>query len=352
MKRESLWCDPVLVAAVQVLVLTAALHGQEAGYDVVAVWGRHGAADGEFRHPVSIAVGPQHCVYVVDQGNARIQKFASDGRFLAKWGAPDKSRGGYGGSGNTAGKLRAPRGIAVDAAGRVYVVEWGNHRVQRFTSNGEFVAKWEGRGSEDGLLNFPTGVAAAPNGDVYVADQGNARLQAYSAAGRYLRKIARYGCRPCDVVVAAAGSIHIVESRGRFWTFDPDGSVVGWRGKGHRVESPDVKQTGWFDADQTYSVTTGTGFWAEPGNRPGEFDGAQGIGVDSHGNVYVADSGNHRIQKFGAQGKLLSVWGAKGGKPGQFNWPYDVAVDADGSVYVADKYNHRVQKFARVRDDK
>lgn len=335
---------PVLAA---LLALTAPLaSGQRVTYEFVQAWGSPGAGDGQFKQPVSLALDAHDNVYVVDQGNSRIQKFTHDGAFLAAWGKPDRARAGYGGTGNTAGAFRVPCGIAVGPAGHVYVVEWGNHRVQKFTPAGQFVAKWGGRGAEDGLLSFPTGVGVDAGGTVYVADQDNARVQAYSGTGTYLTKVVKYGCRPCDVALSPGGTIVVAESRGRFWIFAADGSVIGWAGLGHDVGVPEVKRTGWFEQAQTYSLETGTGFWAEQGVGPGQFTDPRGLGVDAQGNVYVADSGNHRIQAFAPDGTLLAMWGSQGKEPGQFNWPYDVAVGRTGTVYVVDKYNHRVQTFA------
>ena len=69
------------------------------------------------------------------------------------------------------------------------------------------------------------------------------------------------------------------------------------------------------------------------------------MAVAADGSVYVADRGNHRIQKFDADGVFVTKWGSSGTGNGQFNLPFGVAVAADGSVYVADRGNHRIQKF-------
>ena len=85
--------------------------------------------------------------------------------------------------------------------------------------------------------------------------------------------------------------------------------------------------------------------------EPGQLQRPRGLRVAPDGSIYVADSGNHRIQHFSADGTVLQAWGtfadlSKGAAPGgTFNEPWDVAVAPDGSVYVADTWNHRVQKF-------
>ena len=84
----------------------------------------------------------------------------------------------------------------------------------------------------------------------------------------------------------------------------------------------------------------------QPGSEPGEMADPRGLAVDKAGNVYVADSNNHRIQKFDGQGTFLKNWGSQGPEAGQFQEPWGVAADAQGNVYVADTWNHRVQKFS------
>lgn len=88
------------------------------------------------------------------------------------------------------------------------------------------------------------------------------------------------------------------------------------------------------------------------GSGVGQFNNAHGVAVAADGSLYVADSGNHRIQHIGADGQVLEVWGtfadvAQGDAPGgTFNEPWGVAVGPDGSVYVTDTWNHRIQKFS------
>ena len=68
--------------------------------------------------------------------------------------------------------------------------------------------------------------------------------------------------------------------------------------------------------------------------------------MDGHGNVYVADVYNHRIQKFSGDGRFITKWGSRGSADGQFTDPFGVAVDGQGNVYVAENGNARIQKFS------
>jgi len=85
--------------------------------------------------------------------------------------------------------------------------------------------------------------------------------------------------------------------------------------------------------------------WGSLGSENGEFDSPSGIVLDWGGYVYVADSENHRIQKFDSEGNFLFAWGSSGTETGQFNFPVGVSTDSSGYVYVVDQGNERVQKF-------
>ena len=85
--------------------------------------------------------------------------------------------------------------------------------------------------------------------------------------------------------------------------------------------------------------------WGTYGDGDGQFAAPYGVTVTSNGNVYVADTNNHRIQWFTSEGVFINKWGIEGTEDGQFGEPADVAVASDGSVYVADLDNHRIQKF-------
>jgi predicted membrane-bound mannosyltransferase/sugar lactone lactonase YvrE len=98
---------------------------------------------------------------------------------------------------------------------------------------------------------------------------------------------------------------------------------------------------GWLDitAEQVFGAGIGTG--------AGQFQSPQGIAVADDGSIFVADSYNHRIQKFDRNGQFITSIGgpAAANQPGLFNEPWSVAVAPDGTLYIADTWNHRVQHF-------
>ena len=85
--------------------------------------------------------------------------------------------------------------------------------------------------------------------------------------------------------------------------------------------------------------------WGSHGSEKGQFNLAHGIAVDASRNVYVADTYNHRIQKFDSDGNFIRMWGRQGQGKGQFDKPMGITVDSSGNVYVAGQRNHRIQKF-------
>jgi DNA-binding beta-propeller fold protein YncE len=103
-------------------------------------------------------------VYVLDNGNSRIQKFDATGGFLKKWGflcvVPGDCDGGFVG----------PYAIALDAHENIYVADTGNHRVQKFDSEGNFIRKWGTRGTGPAEFTEPKRICVDANGDVYVGD--------------------------------------------------------------------------------------------------------------------------------------------------------------------------------------
>ncbi len=82
------------------------------------------------------------------------------------------------------------------------------------------------------------------------------------------------------------------------------------------------------------------------GTGNGQFKAMKGLAVDPSGHVWVADSGNNRVQEFTSEGTFVRTFGSSGTGNGQFKEPEGIAVDASGDVWVADTYNNRLQEFS------
>ncbi len=288
-----------------------------------AVFGTSGSDPGKFNRPGALAVAANGNLYVADTLNNRIQEVQSDGTPVAQWGSLGSAPGQFA---NPA--PNAPMGVAVAPDGDVYVGDAGNHRVQRFSSPG--VPEGEplgGVGTAPGLFNNARGLTIGSGGDLYVADSGNSRIQRFTSAGSFADEWGSIGSgtnqfsQPAGIAAAASGDIYVAEGTGaneRVQRFDAAGGFLGTWGAGQ----PDPN-----DLD------------------PGEFDQPEGIAVSPlSGEVYVADTLNHRIQRFDPDGIHIQSWGSLGGGDGQLELPRAIAFAANGDLYVAEGAS--VQQFS------
>ena len=108
-----------------------------AGVCFITKWGTFGLSNGRFNHPNGIAVDSSGNVFVADYNNDRIQKFTNSGTFIRAWGT----------LGSLDGQFDHPWDVALDSSGNVFVADTWNDRIQKFTNNGNFLAKWGTSGS-------------------------------------------------------------------------------------------------------------------------------------------------------------------------------------------------------------
>ncbi|MDW8395821.1 MAG: PKD domain-containing protein [Anaerolineae bacterium] len=353
------------------------------GTYLATIGGTCGTGNTQLCQPRGLAVFGNR-LYVADAGNHRVQIFnittPASPSYVGTLGQT-----GVSGSGNN--QFNWPHGVAVDT-NYIYVADTGNHRVQVFDrSSLDYVATiGTGFGSSDAQFKYPTDVAVDAAGNIYVADFGNLRVQQFNSSRAYQRTYGTTGVpypaannrfnNPEGVAVGPDGSLYIVEGKGhRLVKLDANGVpqwAVGTAGlQGDRDDqfaylsdvavSPEGRI---FTAAQWGRVR-----WMPAGshriqifNPDGSFYGAfggygsgsyqfiapTGLAFDAQGNLYVADSENHRVQIYDrhlAYVATLGITGTAGSGNNQFNRPYDVAVDRDGNIYVADEGNDRIQVF-------
>ena len=180
-------------------------------------------------------------------------------------------------------------------------------------------------GSGDGQVLTPRAIAIDPSDSVFVADQ-NDRIQKFNSSGVFQFKFGTGGSGT-GAVVAASG-VAVDRTTGDIYVSD-----------GFSERTSGIVQK--FNASGVFQFA-----WGTAGSGNGQFlNGAGGVAVDSAGNVYVTDLGNHRIEKFTSAGSFVMSWGSSGNGNGQFSGPEGIAIDASDNVYIADTGNHRVQKF-------
>ncbi|MGK2938763.1 MAG: SBBP repeat-containing protein [Solirubrobacteraceae bacterium] len=224
----------------------------------------------------------------------------------------------------------------------------------------------------NGTLRFPQSIAIGTDGNVYVGDQGTHVIQVFRPDGEFLRTVGEPGTRPGELTAVGAlaaapdGSIVAADGSNRIERFAADGSrITGWGGTGTAVGRFRFGGGRANDAGAGGGLAVGgdTVYVADSGNNRVQrfaLDGSRGAeivkpGVLSHPKglavrktrLFVADDQNHRILVMDTGGRqITTIGGGSGERPGQLNYPYGVALDPAGRVFVADNMNQRILRFS------
>jgi len=300
----------VLATAFSVLLLAGVATNQSFGdnaHSYVLQWGSFGQIDGgHFFQLESLSVDNEGNVYVTDSGNARIQKFTSDGQFLETWGV----------SGIDNGEFKKPTGIAT-YENNVYVVDSEQARIQVFDSTGKFLQSWGKFGSDQGEFFYPQGISISNDGVVYVADTKNHRIQQFTTDGEFLSSFGIFG--PGDGRLRTPIDVALGENY--VYVSDPGNSKI---------------------EKYTYEGISVGSFDYNFGGSPTQ---PYGLTVDPDGNIYFTDLYKHRIVKIDPEGTTLKIFGSVGSDKGKFIAPKDIVLDDKGYLFVTEYGNNRIQKF-------
>lgn len=316
-------------------------------------WGDGGPAAGaRLDSPTGLALAPDGVLYIADTGNGRIRRVDPKGVITTVAGA-----GRSGSLGDAlpalAARLFAPSALSLDAAGGLFIADPAVSRVRRlsaaamlFNVAGTGVAGFNGDGvAASAQLNQPAGVVAAPDGRVFIADTGNHRIRVLSlsgtlstVAGRGLRGYAGDGGRALDALLDSPAGLAL-DRHGNLYIADR------WN---HAIRK--------LDASGTIVTVAGRGLPGFSGDggpaTQARLNHPTAVAVDAQGNLYIADTENHRIRKVGPDGIIRTIAGdgipgfeGDGGPAHQarLRLPSAIAVDPQGNVYVADRNNHRVR---------
>ena len=218
---------------------------------------------GMFDFPHGLDIDDEGHVWVADQRGHRVVKFDAEGNHLLTIG----ERGNPG----DPPLLNEPTDVIVTAAGDIFITEGhsfapGANRVTKWAADGAFVMSWGGTGSGPGEFNVPHTIALDSQGRLFVGDRANNRIQIFDQEGTLLDVWYQFG-RPSGIAIGADDRIYVADSES-YGTDNP-----GWK-KGIRVGSA-------RDGSVDYLIED-----LEP--TAIEHSGAEGVGVDSAGNVYGA----------------------------------------------------------------
>lgn len=273
--------------------ITNAIGTGEAGYEADNV----AASGAKLNFPMAIARASNGTLYIADTFNQRIRTVQADGQIRTVVGT---GLSGFSGDGAaaTAALISSPYGVAVDSAGNIFFSDSRNNMVRKVGTNGTITRLagtgvkgygGEGTNAVDAWMNLPTAIVVDSAGVVYVSDTLNNRV----------RKITT------------------------------DGKISGVAGTGQ----PNANGDGGPATEAA-------------------LQGPEGLAFDSAGNLYIADTFNHRIRKVAPDGIITTVVGT--GTPGfsgdggpatqaQLNYPRSVYMDASGTLYIADTLNNRIR---------
>jgi len=279
-----------------------------------------GTGEGALTSPRNMEPGPDGLIYVADSGNHRIQVFDRDGQFVRGWGS----------FGSEPGQFNEPWGLAIDDQ-YLYVADTWNHRIQKFTLDGTLVGVFGQSGSpaaEDpsgglGLFFGPRDIVLLGDDRLLVTDTGNHRLQELTRDGEFISVIGSFGNQlgqfnePVGLAVGPDGSVFVADT---------------WNGRIQRL-SPDLVPTGEWHVEA----------WAGQSinNKPY-------LATDSNGRIYVTDPEGYRVLIFSPNGAYLNRFGQFGTDANSLGLPNGIAVAADDTLWVADAGNHRVLGYPPV----
>ena len=237
----------------------------------VRSWG-----EGVFSNPHGVTIGPDGSVYCADAGDHTVRKFTTDGTLLMTIGEKDRPS-----APNSGEPFNRPTQVAVDLnSGDLFVSDgYSNARVHKYTAEGDLLFSWGESGTGPGEFNTVHNVAIDDDGWVYVADRENHRIQVFSSTGEFETQWGDLAAAACIAVATSGDRLAYV---GEFYAGIPANPTGygNWTGKrlGPRVSV--------FDRNGDLKARVGD----EPkGMEPGRFITPHGIAVDSHGDIYVAE---------------------------------------------------------------
>ncbi len=304
-------------------------------------------------YPNGLAIDIVGNLYIVDSGNHRIRRVDSSGMITTIAGTGE---GGYSGDGGPAvtAQLLFPTGIVADGAGNLYVADTDNQRIRRINSSGtittlagtgEQVFGGEGGPAVEAQLAYPRGVAVDGSGHVYIADSGNSRVRRIDSSGM-ITTVAGTGEGGYSGDGGPAGTAQLNSPSGV--AVDGSGNVYIADTQNHRIRRVDA--TGMII---TIAGTGESGYSGDGGPAvAARLNAPAGVAVDGSGNLFIADTVNERIRRVDSSGNITTIAGTGMGYSGdggpavaaQLSAPAGIAVDGSGNLYIADDFNRRIRR--------
>lgn len=313
------------------------------------------------KFPVGVAAGAGGTIYVTVQDDNSVFKITASGAVTTLAGAP--SSGNADGTGSAA-RFSRPQGLATDAGGNVYVADVNNSTIRKITPEGVVTTLAGQAGTFDyadgagsnARFYAPYGLAVDSSGNVFVADTYNHSIRKITPGG-VVTTLAGSGLRRetgAPQFYGLAGSADGPADLARFWY--PHGIAIDSSGTLYIADTINrtIRKISPAGVVSTLAGMAGVEGSADGIGSAARFQSPLGIGLDSGGNVYVADSGNQTIRKITPAGIVSTIAGLAGaggnadgiGTAARFLNPSGIAAADDGTLYVADGSNYSIRKIA------
>jgi len=286
------------------------------------IFGMGGQEPGYFQRPRGLAVAEDGSIFVADTENHRIQHLDRAGNSINVWG----NFSGHDPTSAPSGTFNEPWSLAIGLDGSIYVADTWNHRIQKFSSQGEFITMWGyfGQAETPFALWGPRDVVVDADGRVLITDTGNKRVVIFDADGNYLDQFGSAGFAPgqFDEPVGMA-----FDNQGRLFIADT------WN---QRIQVFEPDDSGNFRPLTSWEVYAW--FGSSLDNKPY-------LAVDQLGRVYTTDPEGYRVLVFTSEGEIINFWGDYGLGSDGFGLAGAVTSDPLGGVWVSDTGNNRIMHF-------
>lgn len=271
-------------------------------------FGSLGNNNGQFYHPSHICSNIKGDIFVSDKFNHRIQKFTTDGNHIFTFGC----------FGDFKGFFNKPHGILCDENNNLLVCDFSNHRIQKFDSNGNYLMSWGTFGDKTGCFNRPFAICQDNEGFLYITDMKNYRIQKFTPDGKFVLFFGKQGKNDGEfsqpVAVSYSNNLILVGelTSDKIQIFNKNGDFV---------------------KSFNYSKETTPGL-----------QGTSNICTDKEGHIYISEFFNNNLYVLSEEFSLITSISSSDNLQILFNGPCGVTFSGK-YMFLCDYFNHRIHRF-------